>query len=56
MSRAQILSLFGDPAVRVTEQRGELFEKFYYVNDGRTLATVADLPGGFLVSAESKGL
>jgi len=57
MSRAQILSLFGDPIVRVTEeQKGELFEKFYYVNDEHTLATVADLLGGFLVSAESKRL
>jgi hypothetical protein len=57
MSREQILSLFGDPVVRVTgEKEGELFEKLYYVNDERTLATVADLLGGFVVSAESKHL
>jgi hypothetical protein len=43
--------------VRVTgEQEGELFEKLYYVNDEHTLATVADLLGGFVVSAESKRL
>jgi hypothetical protein len=57
MSREQILSLFGDPVVRVTgEKEGELFEKLYYVNDEHTLATVADLLGGFVVSAESKRL
>lgn len=57
MSGDQIRALFGDPVVRVSgAQKGELVEKYYYVNDEHTLATVANLLGGIVVSAESKHL
>lgn len=54
MSTEQIVSTFGEPTARVTRpERGEVSEWLYYFNRERTRATVANLHGGVLVSAET---
>ena len=45
---------FGEPSVRImTADRGEISERYFYVDKDRSRMTVANLQGGVVVSAES---
>ncbi len=57
LTGAQIRSVYGDPATRITvSQGGQLVEKYYYLSKDHTRYTVASLQDGRLISASSMPL